>query len=49
MCLSSVEAQQENGKFSRILVTIDGTANPMKAAKFAIMMAEKVRNEETIV
>ena len=46
MCLISVEAQQENGKFSKILVAIDGSAPSMKAAEFAITMAEKERNEQ---
>ena len=46
MCLIYVEAQQENGKFSKILVAIDGSAASMKAAEFAIEMANKQRNEQ---
>ena len=38
---------QEENKFSKILVAIDGSTSSMKAAEFAIMMAEKVRNEES--
>ncbi|MGA8105553.1 MAG: universal stress protein [Nitrososphaeraceae archaeon] len=38
---------QEENKFSRILVAIDGSASSMKAAEFAITMAEKVRNVES--
>jgi nucleotide-binding universal stress UspA family protein len=32
---------QRDSKFSRILVAIDGSSSSMKAAEFAIMMAEK--------
>jgi nucleotide-binding universal stress UspA family protein len=32
---------QRDGKFSRILVAIDGSSSSIKAAEFAIMMAEK--------
>jgi nucleotide-binding universal stress UspA family protein len=38
---------QEENKFSRILVAIDGSTSSMKAAEFAITMAEKVRNVES--
>jgi nucleotide-binding universal stress UspA family protein len=38
---------QEENKFSRILVAIDGSTSSMKAAEFAIMMAEKVRNGDS--
>lgn len=41
-----MEAQQEDGKFSKILVAIDGSAASMKAAEFAITMAKKERNEQ---
>jgi nucleotide-binding universal stress UspA family protein len=36
-----MNSPQEESKFSRILVAIDGSASSMKAADFAIMMAEK--------
>jgi nucleotide-binding universal stress UspA family protein len=36
-----MNSPQQEGKFSRILVAIDGSASSMKAAEFAIMMAEK--------
>ena len=38
---------QEENKFSRILVAIDGSTSSMKAAEFAITMAEKVRNGDS--
>ena len=47
MCLIYVEAQQEDGKFSKILVAIDGSAASMKAAEFAITMANKERSEQS--
>jgi nucleotide-binding universal stress UspA family protein len=43
----SMNGPQEENKFSRILVAIDGSTSSMKAAEFAITMAEKVRNEES--
>jgi nucleotide-binding universal stress UspA family protein len=36
-----MNSPQEESKFSRILVAIDGSASSMKAADFATMMAEK--------
>src|SRR5215216_4828804 len=47
MCLIYVEAQQEDGKFSKILVAIDGSAASMKAAEFAVTMAKKEPNEQS--
>jgi nucleotide-binding universal stress UspA family protein len=44
--LSMNDTQEEN-KFSKILVAIDGSTASMKAAEFAIAMAEKIRNEES--
>ena len=38
---------QEENKFSKILVAIDGSTSSMKAAEFAMTMAEKARNEES--
>jgi nucleotide-binding universal stress UspA family protein len=38
---------QEENKFSRILVAIDGSTSSVKAADFAITIAEKVKNEES--
>jgi nucleotide-binding universal stress UspA family protein len=38
---------QEEHKFSKILVAIDGSTSSMKAAEFAITMAEKVRNKQS--
>ena len=38
---------QEENNFSKILVAIDGSTSSMKAAEFAITMAEKVSNEES--
>ena len=43
----SMNDPQEENKFSKILVAIDGSTSSMKAAEFAITMAEKVRNEES--
>jgi nucleotide-binding universal stress UspA family protein len=36
-----LNSPQEESKFSRILVAIDGSSSSMKAGDFAIMMAEK--------
>jgi nucleotide-binding universal stress UspA family protein len=36
-----MNTRQQGKKFSRILVAIDGSASSVKAAEFAIMMAEK--------
>jgi nucleotide-binding universal stress UspA family protein len=41
-----VKDQQYISKFSKILVAIDGSASSMKAAEFAIAIAEKERNEQ---
>jgi nucleotide-binding universal stress UspA family protein len=47
MCLIYVEAKREDGKFSKILVAIDGSAASMKAAEFAVTMAKKEPNEQS--
>jgi nucleotide-binding universal stress UspA family protein len=36
-----MNSPQQESKFSRILVAIDGSSSSLKAAEFAIMMAEK--------
>jgi nucleotide-binding universal stress UspA family protein len=36
-----MNSPQKESKFSRILVAIDGSSSSMKAAEFAVMMAEK--------
>jgi nucleotide-binding universal stress UspA family protein len=38
---------QDNGRFSMILVAIDGSAPSMKAAEFAIIMAEKEQSDQS--
>jgi nucleotide-binding universal stress UspA family protein len=42
-----MKGPQEDSKFSKILVAIDGSTPSMKAAEFAITMVEKVRNKQS--